>query len=257
MRPSLPEFRPPGSEKFRTELKEFYAAFPNTLPWIRDSRPTPQAQAILLLLESAETKGLRAEDYDGPAWSGRGRRAGTTGVARTDLVRFDFDLTVAAMRYVSDLHIGRINPRQYHFGLDIDGHDFDLSEFLRQDMVEARDISAVVETIEPPFPAYRRTRTALNIYLEFARQDDGERLAAPAKPVRPGRELRRRAPAGETVAPLGRSSGAGSAYVPRNDLWRRTCRRGETFSAAPRARSERPNRCAHGQAAQYPARSSA
>ena len=90
------------------------------------------------------------------------------------------------MRYVSDLHIGRINPRQYHFGLDIGGHDVDLSEFLRQNMVEASDIDAVVETIEPPFPAYRRTRAALNTYMELARQDDGERLPVPTKPVRPG-----------------------------------------------------------------------
>jgi murein L,D-transpeptidase YcbB/YkuD len=44
----------------------------------------------------------------------------------------------------------------------------------------------VVETIEPPFPAYRRTRAALNTYLDLTRQDDGERLPVPAKPVRPG-----------------------------------------------------------------------
>jgi murein L,D-transpeptidase YcbB/YkuD len=53
-------------------------------------------------------------------------------------------------------------------------------------MVEALDIDAVVETIEPPFPAYRRTRAALDKYLELARQDDGELLPVPAKPVLPG-----------------------------------------------------------------------
>lgn len=183
----LPDLRPPGSEKFRTELKEFYGSFDNTLPWLQGSRPTPQARAILRLLENAETKGLRPEDYDGPVWEKRiADLEQVTPAPESDLVRFDFDLTVSTMRYVSDLHIGRINPRQYHFGLDIDGHDFDMSEFLRREMVEAHDIDAVVETIEPPFPAYRQTRTALNKYLELARQDDGKLLPAPAKPIRPG-----------------------------------------------------------------------
>jgi murein L,D-transpeptidase YcbB/YkuD len=183
----LPDLRPPGSEKFRTELKEFYDSFDNTLPWVRGSRPTSQARAIVPLLESAETKGLRPEDYDGPRWNGRVAGLEQSPPApEQDLVRFDFDLTVATMRYVSDLHIGRINPRQYHFGLDIDGHDFDLSKFLSEKMVDAGDIDAVVETIEPPFPAYRQTKAALLKYLELARQDDGERLPVPAKPIRPG-----------------------------------------------------------------------
>lgn len=183
----LPDLRPPGSEKFRTELKEFYDSFDNTLPWVRGSRPTAQARAIIPLLENAETKGLRPEDYDGPQWKERLARLEQSAPApEPDLVRFDFDLTISTMRYVSDLHIGRINPRQFHFGLDIDGHDFDLSKFLSEELVEARDIDAVMKTVEPPFPAYRQTEAALNKYLELARQDDGEQLPVPAKPIRPG-----------------------------------------------------------------------
>ena len=183
----LPDLRPPGSEKFRAELKEFYDAFDNTLPWVTGSRLTSQARAIIRLLESAETKGLRPEDYDGPLWNERvSSLEQSTPALESDLVRFDFDLTVSTMRYVSDLHIGRINPRQYHFGLDINGQNFDLSEFLHAEMIEARDIDAVVETIEPPFPAYRQTRAALVKYLELARQDDGELLPVPLKPSKPG-----------------------------------------------------------------------
>jgi murein L,D-transpeptidase YcbB/YkuD len=139
------------------------------------------------LLENAETKGLRPEDYDDPRWKERlTRLEQSTPALEPDLIRFDFDLTVSTMRYISDLHIGRINPRQYHFGLDIDGHDFDLSKFLSEKMVEASDIDAVVKTIEPPFFAYRQTEAALNRYLELARRDDGELLPVPAKPVRSG-----------------------------------------------------------------------
>jgi L,D-transpeptidase YcbB len=183
----LPDLRPPGTEKFRAELKEFYESFPNTLPWLRGSLPTSQARAIIQLLQNAETKGLRPEDYSGPLWKKRlADLEQSVPAAEPDLVRFDFDLTVATMRYVSDLHIGRINPRQYHFGLDIDGHDFDLSKFLAEELAEARDVDAVMETVEPPFPAYRETEAALNRYIELEHKDDGEVLPVPAKPVRPG-----------------------------------------------------------------------
>jgi murein L,D-transpeptidase YcbB/YkuD len=183
----LPDLRWPGFAHYRSEVKEFYDSCENTLPWLRGSKPTFQARTIIQLLKSAETKGLRPEDYDGPRWDGR--IAGleqSTPPLESDLVRFDVALTVSAMRYVSDLHIGRVNPRLFHYGLDINRQMFDLSEFLRQELVEAQDINAVMETVEPPFPAYRQTRNALNRYLKIARQDDGELLPVPAKAIRPG-----------------------------------------------------------------------
>lgn len=47
-------------------------------------------------------------------------------------------------------------------------------------------MKAVLETIEPPFAAYRRTLQALQRYLELARQPPGPPLAAPRKIVRSG-----------------------------------------------------------------------
>ncbi len=183
----LPDIPLPGPSNFRTELKEFYGAFDDTLPWILEFRPTSQARSIIPMLESAETKGLRREDYGGPQWDVR-----LSGLEQSKpapeavLVRFDVELTVSAMRYVSDLHFGRINPRLYHFGLDIDRQEFDLSEFLRRELVDAQDVHAVMETVEPPFPAYHETRTALNRYMQLAREDNGEQLPAPAKAIKQG-----------------------------------------------------------------------
>ena len=47
-------------------------------------------------------------------------------------------------------------------------------------------LTAVMRTVEPPFPAYRRTVEALKTYMKLAREDDGELLPLPAKPVKPG-----------------------------------------------------------------------
>ena len=62
-----------------------------------------------------------------------------TPVPESDLVRFDLALTVSAMRYISDLHLGRVNPRLFHFELDFDLTNLDLSEFLQHQLVNASD----------------------------------------------------------------------------------------------------------------------
>ena len=233
-------------------MQEFYISFDDTLPWLRDSEPTPQALAIIRALQRAETKGLRPEDYDGPRWD---ERIETLQQARpapeSDLVRFDVALTVSTMRYISDLHIGRVNPRLFHFGLDIDRKQFDLSEFLRSELVDAKDVNAVLDTVEPPFPAYHRTIDALNRYLELARQDDGEPLPVPAKSREARRLLRGRGATREAIAACWRSFAARRSVVYLAIYQGSLVRRGETFSGAPRAGFERSNRCADLQAAQH------
>ena len=156
------------------------------MPWVLGRRPSPQAQAIVKVFELADEEGLNPVDYDGPRWDGRLARVDSDGVPESELVQFDLAVTVSAMRYVSDLHRGRVSPQEFHFDLDIEDKKIDLSEFLRQELVGAEDVTAVMRTVEPPFPAYRQTVDALRTYMKLAREDDGEPLPLPLKPVKPG-----------------------------------------------------------------------
>ena len=90
------------------------------------------------------------------------------------------------MRYISDLHIGRVNPQHFKFGLDVEQKKYDLPSFVRDRLLNASDPQAVLDGVEPPFAAYKRARVALLRYFELARQDDGEPLPVPAKTVAPG-----------------------------------------------------------------------
>jgi L,D-transpeptidase YcbB len=183
----LPDLNWPDFSHYRTEVAEFYDAFNGTLPWIRSNQPTPQARAIIKLLENAEIKGLRPDDYDAARWEGRltdfAKPAAPPG---SDLIRFDLALTVSTMRYVSDLHFGRVNPNLFHFKFDIGPGKLDLSQFIQQQIVNAADVKAVMDTVDPPFPTYRRTLAALSTYLDLARKDDGQPLPIPRKTVEPG-----------------------------------------------------------------------
>jgi L,D-transpeptidase YcbB len=183
----LPGLHWPDFANYQKEAKEFYDAAGDALPWIDNGKPSAQARAVIQSLKNAANKGLRPEDYDGGQWDERlAKFDGPAAPAESDLVKFDLALTVCAMRYISDLHMGRVNPRLFHFGLDINHQQIDLSEFLRQNLVRATDVSAVLETVEPPFPIYRRTQDALKKYIQFASLDDGEPLPVPSRAIKPG-----------------------------------------------------------------------
>ena len=183
----LPGLRWPSFKNYRIEVKEFYDSFDDTLAWVHSSKPTRQARTMIQLLKEADLKGLAPEDYDGPQWNER--LAGLdqpTPPSESELVRFDVALTVSAMRYVSDLHMGLVNPRLFHFGLDIDQKKFALSGFLRNNLVNVQDVSATMDKVEPPFPAYHRAIAALDAYLDLARRDDGALLPDLKKTVKRG-----------------------------------------------------------------------
>ncbi len=183
----LPDLRWPKFENYRKEVKEFYEAAGGSLPWIDRGKPTAQARAIIQSLKAAADKGLRAEDYDGPQWDGRlAKFDQASAVPESDLIKFDLALTVSTMRYISDLHIGRVNPRLFHFGLDINNSNLDLSEILRQDLLGATNVAAVFDAVEPPFPIYRRTENALKQYMELAGRDVGVLLPVPSRAVKAG-----------------------------------------------------------------------
>jgi murein L,D-transpeptidase YcbB/YkuD len=63
---------------------------------------------------------------------------------------------------------------------------YDLAQFLRDRIMTASNLQAVLDGVEPPFAGYRRTEEALAHYLELARNDNGERLPDVTKPIGPG-----------------------------------------------------------------------
>src|SRR5207247_10741995 len=102
------------------------------------------------------------------------------------MARFDVGLTVCTMRYVSDLRIGRINPRHFNFGLSVEGKKYDLAQLLHDRILTTSDLQAVLDEVEPPFAAYRRTEQALARYIELARAEEEVKLPDVTKPIEPG-----------------------------------------------------------------------
>jgi len=165
---SMDELRWPDFSDYRKHLRNFYAPSGWALAWSRDGKPTPQALTVIDLLQAADAKGINSADYDGPRWPARleSLNASTEG-------RFDLALTVAVMRYISDLHIGRVNPRNVRFELDIEHKKYYLPDLVGQ--VKGSGAPALLlSTIEPPYDEYKRLQRALAVYKELAEETKNE-----------------------------------------------------------------------------------
>jgi L,D-transpeptidase YcbB len=184
----LGDLRWPDFSDYRGHVKGFYSSGSNTLAWVNNGGPTSQAIAVVATLQKADDVGLNAEDYDGSRWAARLSELNNAKrqPSESEQVHFDLAITVSLMRYISDLHIGRVNPRTLAFELNPTERKYDLPQLLRERIVNATDVNIVLTQVEPPFEGYRRTQKALREYLRFARENSNQKLPAVTGVIHPG-----------------------------------------------------------------------
>jgi murein L,D-transpeptidase YcbB/YkuD len=171
----LEDLRWPGFPDYQSQLAGFYRPSGYTLAWVRDGEPTSQAIELIQVLQDADREGLRPEDYDASRWADRLALLNGPHEQAAE-ARFDAALTVCVMRYLSDLHIGRINPHDLGFEFDNPQAKLDLAQFVRSNLVNGSNLRVIVAEVEPPFDGYKRLHDALPRYEELAKKDTGEKL---------------------------------------------------------------------------------
>jgi murein L,D-transpeptidase YcbB/YkuD len=183
---TLADLKWPNFTDYRQHVQALYQAVNYTPVWVRDGQPTPQAQAVMTALEVSRLKGLNPEEYDAERWPSRPSALKSAPGDATTIARFDAALTVSAMRYISDLHIGRVNPKHFKFGIDVAQKTYDLPQFLLQKLLPASNVPEVLKAVEPPYYGYQRTEAALQNYLALADQDHSPPLPEVQKTLAPG-----------------------------------------------------------------------
>ena len=104
----LEDLRWSNFSDYQLHFQHVYDAANFAPVWVRNGQPTSQALGVIQALQDSRRKGLDPEDYDAPRWQGRITALKTGGVSADTIASFDAALTVNAMRYISDLHIGRV-----------------------------------------------------------------------------------------------------------------------------------------------------
>ncbi|AFL86785.1 hypothetical protein Terro_0441 [Terriglobus roseus DSM 18391] len=136
--------------------------------WVKNGKPTAQASAMLSEFSNAIKRGLRPEDYDASKWQERVANLKSPEGAAS----FDVALTVNAMRFVSDLHMGRANPAHFTFGIKgYDDRKIDAAAILNNQVVDASDVTKALDSVEPQALQYGQLKTVLAHYLDLEPQD--------------------------------------------------------------------------------------
>ena len=136
--------------------------------WLDDERPNAQARDAIAVLQQADAKGLDARDYDAALLDQQAQQLAARGnYSPEDLARFDVALSIAVLRHISDLHIGKVNPKNLNFGFDIDPKKYNLAELVHEAVIHGR-IREVVEQAEPTFTQNRLLEEQLARYRQLA-----------------------------------------------------------------------------------------
>jgi len=186
---TLADLHWPNFIDYRYLVVRFYQSVNYAPVWLRNGQPTPQALVVISSLESSQQKGLNPDDYDASLWPQRLTTLESAPGNAETVARFDAALTVATMRYISDLHIGRVNPKHFQFGIDIEEKKYDLPTLLLQRIVNGNNVPEVLSGVEPQYLNYKRLEAALQTYQKLAAQESGEKgfpLPDVAKTLAPG-----------------------------------------------------------------------
>ena len=183
---TLAELHAPNFSDYQPLVQALYQPVNFAPVWIRDGQPTAQAMAIIAALQSSLQKGLNPDDYDASLWPQRLNALKASSGSADTIAKFDAALTVAAMRYVSDLHIGRVNPKHFKFGIDVEQKKYDLPQFFSQNILSASDVPKALAEVEPQYYFYQRAEAALQTYLKLAANYPTETLPEAPRAVAPG-----------------------------------------------------------------------
>jgi murein L,D-transpeptidase YcbB/YkuD len=162
-------------------LRALYAGAADRPLWIGATGPTAQSQQLIDILQSARDYGLEPADYAVDELAAASARLGSpTGTPAPDSAQFDLMLTRAAIRLVTHLHYGRIDPHAAGFELPEPRHDLDVAAAAVA-LSRADRVSGVLAGFEPHFHHYGLLKLALARYRALAADPSLTDLPAPGR----------------------------------------------------------------------------
>ncbi len=188
MLPQPVEASPPPGTPVAGEaaiIQAIYARAGTRFLWIEQGAPSTRAIELIEILNAADTLGLRPGDYAANLLAAAVDEFRTQPQA-ADPLRFDRLLTAAAVRLVSHLHYGRIDPRIAGFELAGSRKDLDVAGVVAA-LAVADNVHEVIAATEPRFYHYSLLKTALARYRKLAEDPSLTQLPALTKrTLRPG-----------------------------------------------------------------------
>lgn len=161
----VPGLKRPRFSDFQATMERFYEPSGYAPAWLEGLQPRHQSFQAVEVLRAADSHGLDPKDYDVEWIAARLESAAVlTAQERAEL---DAAISVSLFRYLSDVHKGRVDPRNLQFKLDQGSKKYDLAKLVR-DALTADDLPQAAAAAAPQLPMYENLRRALPLYRRLA-----------------------------------------------------------------------------------------
>ena len=158
------------------------------IAWIVQGRPSVLARSAVQILEHADDEGLNPSDYDAAllaqSVAAASKDKPLTAEQQTAL---DADINQSLLRYLHDLHYGRVDPRSVYANFNVSPKTLNLQATLNA-AVAAGDLNQAVKAAAPTFPLYQALKPWLVRYRALEKNPvwAGNLPALPAQKLEPG-----------------------------------------------------------------------
>ena len=170
----------------REQIGKFYAVDAHRLFWSDGAKPAAAA-ALLQELRQAAERGLDPGDYSANRLTRQLKElTDAPGSSMGKWAAFDVGLSRAGMRFLSDLHFGRVDPASVGHNLGIEHTRLDIPAALAR-VAAAPSVPAAVDSLEPQFGHYALLKKQLSRYRGLASEAGINTLPAlAARSLKPG-----------------------------------------------------------------------
>lgn len=170
---------PRDVRRWRADLLTMYASRHWQLLWTTPAGVSGAAQRMLAILADAASFGLEPRDYAPVELASAAQHlAAAKSPSLVSRGQFDALLSTITARFVSDLHSGRVDPRELGHDLDVPHAALDVGIAVAA-IAGSSDVAGVIADHEPEFSHYDLLKEALAKYRVLAADPGLTQLPAP------------------------------------------------------------------------------
>ncbi|MCF7971253.1 MAG: L,D-transpeptidase family protein [Methylococcaceae bacterium] len=161
-------FLNPYSLKEQKALETLYQLNENQLLWFNTRHPVKTINQLLALYADAPAQGLTATDYSQRLLEKEWHKLQQSKPSLAQFLAFDTALSLTFLRYLNDLHDGRIPPEKQNFHLkQKSAIDFASSLYTA---IKKESVLELVHNMEPKLAPYQHLKIALKKYRDLNTQ---------------------------------------------------------------------------------------
>jgi len=159
------------------QLSTLYQLNGNQPLWLGKNRSSTKIEKAFTLLKNADADGLNPNDYDTDVLHQNFQLAITLPqTATNELAKFDTALSIALLRFINDLHNGRVKPQQFSYPSEFGNKPSLNAASLIKQHLDQDSLEQLPGIAAPQFTQYRKLKQVLSQYRKAPKEPNFEPL---------------------------------------------------------------------------------